>query len=102
MDKCEYACSKNAMTKKKKRDTKKKNYEIRALLQFCCCYCCCAAAAADTAVGYVFRVGPSMPFIYAFCALRFVLPFALLGVSQGGRAKFLVSSFFFFAPPQGH
>lgn len=76
MDKCEYACSKNAMTKEKKRDTKKKNYEFRALLQFCLCYCCCGVAAALLLIlplamflGWVHLCRLSMPF--ALCALRY-------------------------------
>lgn len=46
---------------------------------------CCSFVAAAAAACYVFRVGPSLAFIYALCALCFVLLFALLGVSWGGR-----------------
>lgn len=71
------------MTAKKMKKSGQKNYKIRGLLQFgrCC---------------FVFRVGPSLAFIYALSALRFALLFALLGVSRGGRAEFWVVA------PQGH
>lgn len=80
MDKSEYA-----EHKEEAEQRTRKNKTMKFVP--CCNFVVVAAAASSSSAGCVFRVGPSFPFIYAFCALRFALTFALLGVSHGGRAR---------------